>query len=147
MPPIISFAYTYEAVLADAKSETRRIWKRARVKAGMSVKAFDRLPCYGGRHIANLLITEVLIQNTSLMQDEDYFAEGLDYMENIKPGHRINIPPYGYTFDDFVKWRAMAMDVHVIRFKLIDIEVCHWRQTGQCYPTPYTCCNCEIWRE
>ena len=89
----ISFAWTTPALLAGAKTITRRSWSAShasRFRAGTIVDAWDRLPRTGrGHKVTSIRITrDPWQQRTSEMDDvTDYEREGLRWLD--LNGHRL----------------------------------------------------------
>ena len=81
----ISFSWTTAALLAGAKTCTRRSWNDAYAKrfhAGDLVAAYDKSPRAGGKQIATIRLTRDPYQE--FVRDappEDYQREGLAWME------------------------------------------------------------------
>jgi hypothetical protein len=82
---IIAFTWTTAALLARAKSRTRRNWDAAyaaRFRFGMRMDAWDRSPLYGGIFLGFILLTGAPFQElTGEMAEDDYEVEGLAWME------------------------------------------------------------------
>jgi len=115
---IVSFAWTTAALLAGAKSCTRRSWNddyARRFKAGAVVQGWDRLPRVGGQQVAIIrLTTDPYLQRTSQMTEMDYRAEGLEWME--QNGILIRGK---YPRQFFDQWKAADELVYVVRFQLM----------------------------
>lgn len=81
---IISFAWTTPALLAGAKTVTRRHWKpgyAARFKAGDFILAYDKSPRAHGRPVAIIrLIQAPHYESLAKMPDADFQAEGFGYL-------------------------------------------------------------------
>lgn len=79
---ILSFAYTTQALIEGRKTVTRRDWKpkhaetflRRHVVGDQLVKAYDRLPIQGGRHIADLEITRASYEPLQRLLDCPEYA-------------------------------------------------------------------------
>ena len=117
---IISFAWTTAALLAGAKSCTRRNWDDDyawKFKAGMDVQGYDRGPRVGGRQVAIVrLIAAPYLERTGVMPERDYASEGLLWME--KKGIKIR----GMEPREFwEKWKAADELVYVVRFQLMSV--------------------------
>ena len=115
---IISFAWTIEALLAGVKTVTRREWTAsyaARFKGGDLIAAYDRSPRYKGHQVAVIrLMQDPYRENIADAPDDDYAAEGLEWMSN--QGLMIQ----GLSPQTF--WRAWQMDdldLWVVRFQLL----------------------------
>lgn len=141
----ISFAWTTPAVLAAAKTVTRRNWTgrhRAQFSAGQLVDAYDKSPRNGGRKVATIRLTEEpyteQLRNFPL---EDFDAEGFAYLaERRIPMERISLGDVGWfpgwpQLDGISKdeWmdplRRLSVErirlrhelLWVVRFELVDI--------------------------
>lgn len=118
----ISFAWTTQAFLANAKSRTRRYWNddyaQRFIKAFQSqeiIGALDKLFRTGGKPIGELLLTaEPHKEPTGLMNKFDYEAEGLLWMERQKLSIKGQAP---YRF--FEDWKQRNDLPWVIDFKRI----------------------------
>ena len=80
---IISFAWTTEALLAGAKSCTRREWTSAYARmfrAGELLAAYDRLPRVHGKQVGVIRLTADP-EWSNEYPESDYGAEGLAWME------------------------------------------------------------------
>lgn len=128
---IISFAWTTPALLAGAKTMTRRDWSpshAAHFKPGMLVDAWDRSPRTGkGRKVATIRITKApWRQRTGLMTQADLDREGITWLKE----HGYDAPPpYGGTALPRSAWNLWAGDwvasnetVYVVEFELVDVE-------------------------
>jgi hypothetical protein len=125
---IISFAYTTPALLAGAKSCTRRDWNpsyAARFSEGSLVDAYDKSPRFGGKKVATIRLTEWPRRESMLwMPDSDYEAEGFQFLYD----HVELISPAGYKQfgifdkDAFNWWKASGVVVYVVRFELVSKE-------------------------
>jgi len=117
---IISFSWTTPALLAGAKTCTRRKWNpryARQFQKGELVAAFDRSPRYKGKRVATIRLTEVpYLENTSKMPEADFVAEGLAWMEK----HDTVIQ--GFFADEFWDtWKDSGEDVYVVRFELVEV--------------------------
>ncbi len=115
----ISFYWTLTALLAGAKTVTRRKWKdsyAAKFRKGDLVAAYDRQPRFGGRRVMLLKLTrDPYKENTADMPDSDWVEEGMHVLEGE-----------GRTLDGLVpaefwlRWKeGEPEDVWVIRFKVV----------------------------
>lgn len=82
---IISFAWTTPALLAGAKTMTRRDWSAVhaqRFTVGMLADAWDRSPRTGrGRKVATIRITRPpRCESTANLTAEDYEREGFTWL-------------------------------------------------------------------
>ena len=115
---IISFAHTTPALVAGEKTVTRRDWKpshAATFKKGEIVQAWDKSPRFGGKKIAEIKLTRApYIESTAKAPDEDYAAEGFEYL--AARGALIDgIAPI--TF--WRLWRDDPRMMYVVRFELV----------------------------
>ena len=108
---IISFTWTTPALLAGAKTVTRRGWKpeyAARFKAGDFILAYDRSPRVHGMPVALLRLTRTpYFERVSQMPDSDFEAEGLKAL--------------GWTRQMFEQWRGTTGALWVVRFEVIEL--------------------------
>lgn len=116
----ISFAWTTPALLAGRKTCTRRQWKDhyARTfRQGEMVAAYDRQPRYGGKHVATIRLTaDPIKQSSRQAPEDDYQAEGFDYLAEI--GAKVD------GLDPYLLWRVWRMTdigLWVVRFELVEI--------------------------
>lgn len=87
---IISFSKTTPALLAGAKSCTRRDWSERTAEyftsrltygvTGVWTDAYDRSPRNGGKKVAQLIVESVKREPLSEMPDSDYEAEGFAWL-------------------------------------------------------------------
>ena len=126
----ISFAWTTAALLAGAKSVTRRDWDRAYADAfyaGEKVAAYDRQPRYRGKQVAVIeLMQRPYLEALAAMPDYDYEAEGWAYYEQhpeVRPktilGGRVDDTTF--TRAGFERWRRSGGEMYVVRFKLLEV--------------------------
>lgn len=124
---ILSFGYTSPALLAGAKSVTRRDWKQQhadRFRPGQIVDAYDRSQRVGGRKIAEIRIAESYLPIAypiATMPDSDYEAEGFRWLYE-----HYSVPPRSAPFPDFSlgsfrAWRASGAVLYVVRFELVSV--------------------------
>jgi hypothetical protein len=115
---IISFAHTTPALLAGAKTVTRRDWKprtAASYSVGEIVQAWDKNPRIGGRKVAEIRLTQApYLESTADAPDADYAAEGFAYMQ----GRNLLIDSVApITF--WRLWHTDPQDLYVVRFELV----------------------------
>ena len=118
---IISFGWTAPALVAGAKTVTRRDWKDSwaqRFKKGDICQAYDKDPRYGGKRIGYVQLTEDPVKEPmSKMSASDYLKEGFAYLhvhpERMPAPMPIDVSPQG-----FKKWRKSGGSKWVIRFRL-----------------------------
>jgi len=123
---IISFGWTSPALLAGAKTVTRRDWKDSwarRFKKGDICQAYDKDPRYGGKRIAYIELTEYPVKEPMAnMLESDYYKEGFSYLhehpELIPASMPFDVSPAGFN-----QWRLDGTEMWVIRFRLRK-EVC-----------------------
>ena len=125
---IISFAWTTPALLAGAKTVTRRTWSpehAARFTAGMLVDAWDHSPrVRGAKKVGLIRITrDPWIQNSRDMVEDDYAAEGFAYLEAHPETEGHQLARFGGTSwrDAFEEWRANAENCWVVEFELVEV--------------------------
>lgn len=123
---IISFAYTTPALLAGAKTVTRRDWSPhhadffiAAVTRGKPVDAYDKSQRLRGRKVAEIRLLSVALAPIADMPDSDYEAEGFRWLHE-----HYSVPPKSAPFRDFSKgaweaWRASGAVLYVVRFELV----------------------------
>lgn len=130
---IISYAHTVPALLAGAKTCTRRDWSDdygARFREGELVSAYDRSPRIHGRRLGTVRLTaQPRREPRTLMPDSDHAAEGFEWMTR----HPETWPKtlWGEPFDHFSlspEWfRRCQQDGGrsdwVIRFELVDVDL------------------------
>lgn len=118
----ISFAWTTPALLARAKSATRRMWApshAAKFRAGQIVDAYDRSPRLGGRRVATIRIArDPWKQRTGLMDDVvDYEREGIRHMAMLS-----DLAPDGSRWHDWWhSWKRADELVYVVEFQVIEV--------------------------
>ncbi len=119
---IISFAWTTDALLAGAKTCTRREWTddfAKRFHAGDLVAAYNRNPRNGGKQIATIRLTrDPYPEFLADAPEDDYAAEGLAWMERqgllVPVGGKRIVPS---RFWELWKWNNPL--VWVVRFELV----------------------------
>lgn len=118
---IISFAWTTPALLAGAKTVTRRNWKSAhaaKFKAGDLVDAWDRSPRFGGRKVADIRLTrDPYLESTADAPDSDYAAEGFDYLERHQ--QTLDGAPASAVWRD---WKEDPRHLYVVRFEPAEVS-------------------------
>jgi hypothetical protein len=113
---IVSFAWTTPALLAGAKTVTRRDWKydhARRFMVGMLVDAWDRSPRTGkGQKVATIRITrEPRIGSTADLTEEDYAREGFAWLR--EHGERDQVARI------MRNWGMFPREVWVIEFEVV----------------------------
>lgn len=118
---IVSFAHTTPALLAGAKSVTRRTWApehAAKFHAGMLVDAWDRSPRTGkGRKVATIRITRApWRQDTGATGDDDWIREGFSWLV-------LNVGDSARDFAQNIwrEWHAKPYVVYVVEFELVEV--------------------------
>lgn len=134
----ISFGMTSEALLAGAKTCTRRDWIpqhaeqfNRQFEQKRVVRAWDRSPRFGGKAIAFLRLTApVEAQPLSEMPDSDYEAEGFawycDHPREISENLRkfLNLQPGRYPDRHWFRWfrfngfSGVKNTLYVVRFEV-----------------------------
>lgn len=118
---IISFAWTTPALLAGAKTMTRREWNpdhAAKFRDGMVVDAWDRSPRTGkGRKVAAIRLGRAAwYQTTQPLTDDDWLREGFSWIVlNGAAGDRDRAQ---FIWDDWKRRRALHL--WVVEFELVD---------------------------
>lgn len=115
---IISFAHTSPALLAGAKTVTRRDWTAAhaaKFRTGMLVDAWDHSPRVRGRKVATIRLTKDPYVESSADALGDFWAEGFGYLEE----HGAAAIVRGICLD----WVDRPRPLFVVRFELVSVEV------------------------
>jgi len=118
---IMSFAWTTEALLASAKTETRRDWKNGyahKFHRGDLVAAYNRNPKFRGEQVATILLIEDPVRESLLdpLPAGAWEAEGIPWL--LAHGIRRNksLPT---TEEEFRAWCREAQP-WIVRFKLVE---------------------------
>lgn len=125
----ISFGHTWPALVARAKSVTRRQWKAAQAKtfhAGDQVLALDKDRRAGGQPIAELrLVDDVRSERLIDMPDSDYAAEGFSWFHAHEQAIPMSALGQPWAKDEcslgaYLVWRHTrpAQRVYVVRFTI-----------------------------
>ena len=118
---IISFSWTLPALRARRKTCTRRSWDDAYARswrAGEYSAAYDRGARVGGHQVGIVrLVIKPYVEHTRSMNEDDYEAEGLRWME--QQGLLIKGQKPREFFD---AWREADERVYVVRFEIISLE-------------------------
>jgi len=116
----ISFAWTTRALVAGAKTCTRRDWQDSWARqfhARDRVAAYDRQPRYGGQQVAVIELTQdPYRESTREAPESDWEAEGFAYLESV--GSKVD------GMDPAVLWRAWHVYpqvLWVVRFELVRV--------------------------
>ena len=119
----VSFAWTTPALLAGAKTCTRRDWTTSHAlqfRTGMIVGALDRNLRRGGSKIGLIrMSTDAYREDISAMPDSDYEAEGFAWLH----AHPDQISQAAHQqFGDFSRsefelWRQSRQSPWVVRFE------------------------------
>jgi len=114
----ISFAWTTDAVILEKKWRTRRNWARShamKFREGQVVDFWDKSPRIHGQNMGQIkLLSSPYLQRAGKMTDEDYDAEGLEWMQKnyILIGDE-------QAKDFFERWKKENLLLYVIEFKLL----------------------------
>jgi hypothetical protein len=124
---IISFAHTTPALLAGAKTVTRRTWTpkhAAQIKAGMLVDAWDHSPRVRGSHkVATIrIVRDPWIQNSRELLEDDYHREGFAWLDaNLHESRWLtNLARIAWR-QSFELWRDLEEDCYVVEFELLEV--------------------------
>lgn len=116
---IISFAWTTDALLAGAKTCTRREWSAGyarRFKKGELVQAWDKGPRMGGKQVAIIRLTKAPYREYMADAPEaDFEAEGLKWMAE----RGLSLPNHCTPYVLWATWKAMNTRLWVIRFEVV----------------------------
>lgn len=130
MPKIISFGWTWPAVVARRKTATRRDWDLEyayRFRQGDVVLAYDRSPLFGGRPIAKIRLTQKpRYEPDAAMTDADYEAEGFAYLAEhpeLLPQSARKQARVTLSREAFDGWRRAGGCSWVIRFEVLEVLV------------------------
>ena len=117
---IVSFAWTTPALLAGAKTMTRRDWTgdyARRFRAGMLVDAYDRSPRARGRKVATIRITRDPYPElvTGSLTPEVYEREGFAWLDTHGHGATVARIVAGWesTPEGATEW--------VVEFALVEV--------------------------
>lgn len=119
---IISFGWTSPAIVAHAKTKTRRQWKDSHAacfKKGDLIQAYNKSPQYHGERIEIIELTrDPYLEDIALMPDTDYETEGFAYLhahsELISPSGREKFG--NCSLYQFRQWRDQGGDYWVVEF-------------------------------
>ena len=117
----ISFAWTAPAFIARRKRCTRRDWPdhyAERFPIGSEHVATSRQLRYGGHPIGTLGILDIYKEDTALIPDSDWEAEGFAYLTGI--GARCGKLTPREIWDD---WHEHPRILWVVRFDPLSIAV------------------------
>jgi uncharacterized protein YqfB (UPF0267 family) len=116
---IISFAWTTPALLAGAKTITRREWTEdhaLRFDAGDLVKAYDKSPRAHGRQVAEIRLTrDPYAQNTRNLTDNDFLREGFSWL--VLNGTQADRDRVQRIWEE---WHVAPRALWVVEFELVD---------------------------
>ena len=125
---IISFGWTWPALVNGAKSVTRRGWDpryAAMFHAGEVVYAFDRSPRFRGHPIAKIRLTaDPVLELDSLAPDGDYEAEGFAFFAEhpeLLPKAAREQARVTLSREAFDQWRKGGGKSWVIRFEIVEV--------------------------
>jgi len=120
MPKIISFAWTTPALLAGAKTVTRREWdpdyanKWKQRTVGI---AYDKNPRFGGKPVGLIeLVKDAYLEKLCNAPESDYEAEGLAWLE--ANGHCIQKMSPKIFWE---LWKKDSGERWVVRFKILEL--------------------------
>lgn len=126
VPRIISFAWTTPALLAGAKTVTRREWDdeyARRWKPGDIAIAYNRSPRAHGEPVAKLKIISVTHEPDFFAPSSDYEAEGFEWLrthpESLPKGDR-SMYRFNVERQQFLRWRDAGGWSWVIRFEVLE---------------------------
>ncbi len=137
MPRIISFGWTTPALLAGAKTCTRRDWKpryAASFRPGEICTAYDRNPRVHGRPVGRIEI-ESVSEEREPMRDAplaDYAHEGFEWFDQhyeerlealpkLVVGLHLAGPDIPSMIDLWHEWVESGQALYVVRFKLLEV--------------------------
>lgn len=122
---IISFGWTAPALVAGAKTVTRRQWVDShaeKFKRRDLVKAYDRSPRWGGKEVATIRIAKDLYKEPiSEMPDVDWFHEGFEYMFQHPELIPKSSPFKTASWEEFEEWRASGGVYWVVPLRLVEV--------------------------
>lgn len=128
---IISFAWTTAALLAGAKTVTRRDWKKQHAMQfakGKLVDAYDRSPRTHGRKVATIrILRDPYVAWSTDLTDEDYEREGFNWLKAHGDWQEVGEVVAG--------WGSKRRLLYVVEFKLVSVER-DWREPMRPLPGP-----------
>jgi hypothetical protein len=127
---IISFAWTTPALLAGAKTVTRRDWKDRTAAAAIRafentawLEAWDKSPRAGGKRVAWICQTHRPVrESTEEIPIEDFDREGFGW---FRAQDQIGTSPSKELLRAVEIWKGWIeepRDLWVIRFEVVDLE-------------------------
>lgn len=126
---IISFSWTSPALLARAKSVTRRDWKLRHAESFRKdelVQAWDKSPRFEGKKIGIIrLLRAPYLENTFWLPDEDYEREGFKYLDEHPELIGAAAKRAGFTpplIETFERWKYVGETLYVVRFEIVELE-------------------------
>lgn len=119
---ILSFAETTPALLAGAKTVTRREWHPNHARkftAGALVQAWDKTPrVKGAKRVGTIRLTAApVLESTSLLRPEDWNDEGFAYMQ----ARGLTLFGGVMPVDVWLDWHEQPRDLWVVRFELVGV--------------------------
>jgi len=118
---IISFAWTTPALIALAKTCTRRDWDDDYARTwhkGDFAQSWDHLPRAHGRQVGVVELTNHPVKEwTNLIPSTDWEAEGFQYLTDY--GCTLHGMTPQQVWDD---WHTNPRKLWVIRFKLVSVK-------------------------
>lgn len=135
MPKIISFGWTTPALLAGAKTCTRRDWSPRHAvlfKPGDVCWAYNKNPRALGRPVAEIRIVRVSPEPVPLAQapPQDYAAEGFEWFDQHPEERALALPKLAKglglastatMYDLWLDWLASGESLYVVRFELLEV--------------------------
>jgi uncharacterized protein YqfB (UPF0267 family) len=126
---LISFAWTTAPLLAGAKTMTWRDWSAdfaQRFRPGDQVQAWDKNPRNHGQHVADIRIVSVRCIHADELADEDYAAEGLEWMAQHPESWPKTIfgekfRPYHVSRERFDAFRRSGETGYCVRFDQVEV--------------------------
>lgn len=136
MPRIISFGWTTPALLAGAKTCTRRDWKDRYARTfrpGEVCTAYDRNPRVHGKPVARIQIESVSDRRVPMIETlpSDYAKEGFLWFDQHPEERAEALPklmgglglerwPAVTMAELFENWVMSGQSLYVVRFKLLE---------------------------
>lgn len=117
---IVSFAWTTPALLAGAKTVTRRDWTpqhAAHFHRGDVVDAWSKSPRAHGEKVARILITrDPWVQMSNAVKPDDWTREGFEWFAwNGTPEDRLRVDAI------WMGWRTTPRPLYVVEFELVEV--------------------------
>lgn len=138
MPRIISFGWTTPALLAGAKTCTRRNWNDRYARSfrpGEVCTAYDRNPRVHGKPVARIQIESVSPERVPMIKapPSDYAKEGFLWFDQHPEEREKALPKLmaglslqryrAITMAElFESWVTSGQSLYVVRFKLLEVS-------------------------